>query len=283
MPRSLTLSFSSPRAPTQPRRRAAASTSHTTRSTERTHNGDLASPFTLHPHLSSFFANKTLIIIPLFPHALSFLLLDAHPTPRSSSSPAGTSWRAAPARSTWSSLARAARLWLTLSLSWLRSKRAAAPAPTPAATASAPATYPPQPPADDPPERECLLCLSAPREVVLLPCRHLVACRPCAVNMVEFGAGGAIVAEAEPATSAAPASTTATSRARLLVAARPHLKYTDAKHGTSGQSTGSSSANMAPPRRMGRAESVCVTYANPARAQQAPGSSTKGLSEILGF
>ncbi|KAJ7512716.1 hypothetical protein B0H11DRAFT_2167887 [Mycena galericulata] len=51
-------------------------------------------------------------------------------------------------------------------------------------------------PADDPVERECLLCLSAAREVVLLPCRHLVACRPCAVNMVEFGAGGAIVAEA---------------------------------------------------------------------------------------
>ncbi|KAJ7145187.1 hypothetical protein C8R43DRAFT_552536 [Mycena crocata] len=91
---------------------------------------------------------------------------------------------------------------------------AAAPAPTPAATASAPATYPPQPPADDPPERECLLCLSAPREVVLLPCRHLVACRPCAVNMVEFGAGGAIVA----ATSVAPASTTAASRARLVAA-----------------------------------------------------------------
>ncbi|KAJ7359270.1 hypothetical protein DFH08DRAFT_733970 [Mycena albidolilacea] len=73
---------------------------------------------------------------------------------------------------------------------------AAAPTPAPAATT---ATYPPQPPADDPPERECLLCLSAPREVVLLPCRHLVACRPCAVNMVEFGAGGVIVAaEAEP-------------------------------------------------------------------------------------
>jgi hypothetical protein len=36
-------------------------------------------------------------------------------------------------------------------------------------------------------------------QVVLLPCRHLVACRPCAVNMVEFGAGGVIVAaEAEP-------------------------------------------------------------------------------------
>ncbi|KAF7360359.1 RING-type domain-containing protein [Mycena venus] len=85
---------------------------------------------------------------------------------------------------------------------------AAAPAPTPAATS--PATYPPQPPADDPPERECLLCLSSPREVVLLPCRHLVACRPCAVNMVEFGAGGAIVAteaaEPEPEPEAAAAA-----------------------------------------------------------------------------
>ncbi|KAF7325690.1 RING-type domain-containing protein [Mycena kentingensis (nom. inval.)] len=81
----------------------------------------------------------------------------------------------------------------------------AAAAPTPAATTTT--TYPPQPLADDPPERECLLCLSSPREVVLLPCRHLVACRPCAVNMVEFGAGGAIAAEETPAaapTTAAP-------------------------------------------------------------------------------
>ncbi|THU93655.1 hypothetical protein K435DRAFT_799558 [Dendrothele bispora CBS 962.96] len=39
---------------------------------------------------------------------------------------------------------------------------------------------------------ECLLCLSSPREVVLLPCRHLVACKDCALNMVEFGAGGTI-------------------------------------------------------------------------------------------
>ncbi|KAF8138078.1 hypothetical protein K438DRAFT_1922772 [Mycena galopus ATCC 62051] len=87
---------------------------------------------------------------------------------------------------------------------------AAAPAPTPAA--AAPATYPPQPPADDPPERECLLCLSSPREVVLLPCRHLVACRPCAVNMVEFGAGGVIVAEtAEPEPAPAAAAEAAAS------------------------------------------------------------------------
>ncbi|EJF57371.1 hypothetical protein DICSQDRAFT_163437 [Dichomitus squalens LYAD-421 SS1] len=57
-------------------------------------------------------------------------------------------------------------------------------------------TYPPTAPAtttDDEPSSECLLCLSSPREVVLLPCRHLVACRDCALNMIEFGAGGTIV------------------------------------------------------------------------------------------
>ncbi|TFY53721.1 hypothetical protein EVJ58_g9296, partial [Rhodofomes roseus] len=46
---------------------------------------------------------------------------------------------------------------------------------------------------EEEPSSECLLCLSSPREVVLLPCRHLVACRECAVNMIEFGAGGTIV------------------------------------------------------------------------------------------
>ncbi|KAJ6595810.1 hypothetical protein DFH09DRAFT_1410728 [Mycena vulgaris] len=78
----------------------------------------------------------------------------------------------------------------------LSSAATAAPAPAPTGSTT---TYPPQPPVEDPPERECLLCLSAPREVVLLPCRHLVACRPCALNMVEFGAGGVIVPEAEAA------------------------------------------------------------------------------------
>ncbi|KAF7983470.1 hypothetical protein HWV62_21764 [Athelia sp. TMB] len=69
-----------------------------------------------------------------------------------------------------------------------------APASTPAEH-----TYPP-PVREEEPQSECLLCLSAPRAVVLLPCRHLVACRECALNMVEFGAGGAIVQpEAEAA------------------------------------------------------------------------------------
>lgn len=64
-------------------------------------------------------------------------------------------------------------------------------------TTPEPHTYPPLPTTtavdNDEPSSECLLCLSSPREVVLLPCRHLVACRECAVNMVEYGAGGNIV------------------------------------------------------------------------------------------
>ena len=63
-------------------------------------------------------------------------------------------------------------------------------------------TYPPTPsaPAEEEPSSECLVCLSSPREVVLLPCRHLVACKECAINMVEFGAGGAIMHAEEPLT-----------------------------------------------------------------------------------
>ena len=69
-------------------------------------------------------------------------------------------------------------------------------------------TYPPTipVPAEDEPSSECLVCLSSPREVVLLPCRHLVACKECAINMVEFGAGGAITHAEEPA-EAQPAET----------------------------------------------------------------------------
>lgn len=60
-------------------------------------------------------------------------------------------------------------------------------------------TYPPAPvsaiTANDPEDvnSECILCLSSPREVVLLPCRHLVACKDCALNMVEYGAGGQLI------------------------------------------------------------------------------------------
>jgi hypothetical protein len=67
-------------------------------------------------------------------------------------------------------------------------------------------TYPPAAPSpgEDEPSSECLVCLSSPREVVLLPCRHLVACKECAINMVEFGAGGAITHAEEPATIPEP-------------------------------------------------------------------------------
>ena len=53
---------------------------------------------------------------------------------------------------------------------------------------------------------ECVLCLSEPREVVLLPCRHLVACKDCALNMIEFGAGGQVTQATEDA--AVPAAPT---------------------------------------------------------------------------
>ncbi|KAF7763617.1 hypothetical protein Agabi119p4_8154 [Agaricus bisporus var. burnettii] len=61
-------------------------------------------------------------------------------------------------------------------------------------------TYPPQATGGDEedPSSECLLCLSSPREVVLIPCRHLVACKECALNMVEFGAGGNLTHTTEP-------------------------------------------------------------------------------------
>ncbi|KAL1711716.1 hypothetical protein EV715DRAFT_214937 [Schizophyllum commune] len=91
-------------------------------------------------------------------------------------------------------------------------KPAAPPVPTAAApssptSASQTHTYPPAATtaglADDESE-DCLLCLSSPREVVLLPCRHLVACKECAINMVEYGAGGALnVSSSEPAAGVA--------------------------------------------------------------------------------
>ncbi|ODN95253.1 hypothetical protein L198_04642 [Cryptococcus wingfieldii CBS 7118] len=70
------------------------------------------------------------------------------------------------------------------------------------ATSSTATSYPPT--ADDPyasTPNECIVCLTSPRDVVLLPCRHLVVCRDCAVGMVEFGAGGKVARREEaPAT-----------------------------------------------------------------------------------
>ncbi|KAG1902274.1 uncharacterized protein F5891DRAFT_949494 [Suillus fuscotomentosus] len=76
-------------------------------------------------------------------------------------------------------------------------------------------TYPPTsasaaPIHEDEPSSECLLCLSSPREVILLPCRHLVACKECAINMVEFGAGGNIIHTEETTTAPAGGEASAT-------------------------------------------------------------------------
>lgn len=68
-----------------------------------------------------------------------------------------------------------------------------AASPAPDAHTYPPTSVSPAPMHDDEPSSECLLCLSSPREVILLPCRHLVACKECAINMVEFGAGGNII------------------------------------------------------------------------------------------
>ncbi|TFK26099.1 hypothetical protein FA15DRAFT_755285 [Coprinopsis marcescibilis] len=84
----------------------------------------------------------------------------------------------------------------------LSSTTTSAATPPPAAT-PAHSNYPPiahEAEAEgDVQTEECLLCLSSPREVVLLPCRHLVACKECALNMVEFGAGGNITQTADDA------------------------------------------------------------------------------------
>lgn len=79
-------------------------------------------------------------------------------------------------------------------------------------TAPLPTSYPPMSPltpamsapAEEEPSSECLVCLSSPREVVLLPCRHLVACRECAVNMIEYGAGGQITHSEAPEVAPSP-------------------------------------------------------------------------------
>ncbi|BEJ17230.1 hypothetical protein CspHIS471_0606310 [Cutaneotrichosporon sp. HIS471] len=69
--------------------------------------------------------------------------------------------------------------------------------------AGADSTYPPtssDPYASTP--NECIVCLTSPRDVVLLPCRHLVVCRECAVGMVEFGAGGRVARRDDDAAAA---------------------------------------------------------------------------------
>jgi hypothetical protein len=38
-------------------------------------------------------------------------------------------------------------------------------------------------PADDVEGRECVICMSAPRDTTVLPCRHMCMCQPCAAAL----------------------------------------------------------------------------------------------------
>lgn len=86
---------------------------------------------------------------------------------------------------------------------------------------------------------ECLVCLSSPREVILLPCRHLVACKACAINMVEFGAGGTITQTDDTANSSPSAAGEGT---------------TSTAPGTAGQAVTAPSVVPPNPRRKRRAK-----------------------------
>ncbi|KAL1946247.1 hypothetical protein VTO73DRAFT_15374 [Trametes versicolor] len=133
-----------------------------------------------------------------------------------------------------------------------------APAPTATLdTHTYPPAVPPSVPADDEPQSECLLCLSSPREVVLLPCRHLVACRECALNMIEFGAGGTIVhndSETNATGSEAPAAEGA--------AAAPSEGTAEGTAGTPA-TEGAPAAAQAPP--------IPTIQTNPRRKRKAKG------------
>ncbi|CDO70530.1 hypothetical protein BN946_scf184569.g73 [Trametes cinnabarina] len=138
---------------------------------------------------------------------------------------------------------------------------------TPSQTAPAPTatldthTYPPAAPPsstmDDEPSSECLLCLSSPREVILLPCRHLVACRDCALNMIEFGAGGTIVQNDSEITAAPGAEGVAAEGATEVGA----------------NAEGTAAANGTPPAETATAQSppIPTVQANPRRKRKAKG------------
>lgn len=66
---------------------------------------------------------------------------------------------------------------------------------------------------------ECIVCLTNARDVVLLPCRHLVVCRECALGMIEFGAGGKVARREETTTTAAAAASGSAGDAAAAAAA----------------------------------------------------------------
>lgn len=98
---------------------------------------------------------------------------------------------------------------------------------------------------------ECVLCLSEPREVVLLPCRHLVACKDCALNMIEFGAGGQVTQATEDVAAPAPPTTPG---------ANPNATEGELEAGLAGQQGAASSGAAVPaavpavPRRKRKAK-----------------------------
>ncbi|KAH9171377.1 hypothetical protein EDB89DRAFT_2114546 [Lactarius sanguifluus] len=122
----------------------------------------------------------------------------------------------------------------------------AQPTTAPDATPIVAHTYPPTvpvPPAEDEPSSECLVCLSSPREVVLLPCRHLVACKECAINMVEFGAGGAITHAEEPATTAEAQTAEAADMPPTVDDSAPPASTGDEASGPAAAATGGDQAD----------------------------------------
>lgn len=99
---------------------------------------------------------------------------------------------------------------------------------------------------------ECVLCLSEPREVVLLPCRHLVACKDCALNMIEFGAGGQVTQATEDTVAPAPPTTPG---------ANPNATEGELEAGLAGQQGATATGAAAP----------AATPATPRRKRKAKG------------
>jgi hypothetical protein len=64
---------------------------------------------------------------------------------------------------------------------------------------------------------------------VLLPCRHLVACKDCALNMVEFGAGGYITQAAEAINEGANTANPATPGTATVSVPSPPVPPTNSR------------------------------------------------------
>lgn len=145
----------------------------------------------------------------------------------------------------------------------------ALPSPTLTQTHTYPPIAPPVPTHEDEPSSECLLCLSSPREVVLLPCRHLVACKECAVNMIEFGAGGTIThSESDPASESVPAGGEANAAAE---GAADGTDVNVTVTGSEGAANGEPVEGAAPAPAPIAAQPIAPVPQNPRRKRRAKG------------